>query len=572
MRKVPVVPIIILSVIAAVFIYPLNRPYPNNQVSFADRMAISARFTLATIGDLKALPVDALRDGQACVVLGYHTAGDGGGGTFRWDASSSMAGNGGTIFATSAANGRWIRQFSAMVNVKWFGAYGNGATDDVAALQAAFDYCAENRTIALIPDGTFVHTATLKAACPIRGHSPLTSVLHHTGAGDALNLNAATYYSTFSNFAVSGTTSGRDGITLVNPDDAFGAGDPNASYCQFFNVHSYSHGRHGIHHRMAWATKYTQVKSYDNGALGFYFDTQVGDLGTANGVSCIQCESRHNGQGNTGFGSMAGGVQVSGCASFLWLGGTVESNGAFGFYIGGAPGSQATRSVEIRNVYLEGNGFSAAVGGAFYITGPWMNVSINHCQIAYGADAGNTNYCFNVGASSDGGGFAQEHNVFTTVGAGASVRFYGTAFEADIKTIDTQPSFAAVMTGSVDIPNAIATKLPVNSVNWDTNNNYDYANNHRFQPTVPGYYLINGGFSYFDTKSTNTIAYLYLNGGLWRSGNSGAGSANGSHVTALVYLNGTTDYVELFGYQASGGTVTYTPALGHCYFDGVKVK
>lgn len=55
---------------------------------------------------------------------GYTSAGDGGGGLFNWNPSSTTADNGGTIIAvTGIGTGRWIRQTSAayIVNVLWFG-------------------------------------------------------------------------------------------------------------------------------------------------------------------------------------------------------------------------------------------------------------------------------------------------------------------------------------------------------------------------------------------------------------------------------------------------------------------
>lgn len=73
-------------------------------------------------------------------VLGYYTKGDGGGGTFYWDSTSTEADNGGTIIqATGVTTGRWKRVFSGNVNVKWFGAKGDGITDDYTSIQNAIN-------------------------------------------------------------------------------------------------------------------------------------------------------------------------------------------------------------------------------------------------------------------------------------------------------------------------------------------------------------------------------------------------------------------------------------------------
>jgi len=58
-------------------------------------------------------------------------------GTFWRDASdTTSADNGGTIIV-DASGRRWKRLFDGFVSVKWFGATGDGATDDTAAIQSA---------------------------------------------------------------------------------------------------------------------------------------------------------------------------------------------------------------------------------------------------------------------------------------------------------------------------------------------------------------------------------------------------------------------------------------------------
>ena len=108
-----------------------------------------------TIAALKALTVTY----ATVMVLGYYVAGDGGGGIFRWDGASSAADNGGTIIIPTAApaNGRWIRQVvGGTVNVREFGAKGDGATNDTVAIQAAIDFSVANGMATVAPYGTFI--------------------------------------------------------------------------------------------------------------------------------------------------------------------------------------------------------------------------------------------------------------------------------------------------------------------------------------------------------------------------------------------------------------------------------
>lgn len=103
-------------------------------------------------------------------VLGYHSANDGGGGTFNWDsAADKSTANAGTIIdpSVSLANqgtgvglGCWVRQYSGAGNVKWFGAVGDGASDDTIAIQNALN---ANLPLSDV-EGTFKITNKLTSA------------------------------------------------------------------------------------------------------------------------------------------------------------------------------------------------------------------------------------------------------------------------------------------------------------------------------------------------------------------------------------------------------------------------
>ena len=69
---------------------------------------------------------------------------DGQQGVFIWDNSSTATDDGATVIKPTeiSGGGRWIRDFSGPVNVKWFGAKGDGTSDDTAAFQAAIAYVA----------------------------------------------------------------------------------------------------------------------------------------------------------------------------------------------------------------------------------------------------------------------------------------------------------------------------------------------------------------------------------------------------------------------------------------------
>jgi len=109
-----------------------------------------------SVANLTALRLLAFNAYNAVNMLGYATPGDGGGGVFAWSSTSVAADNGGTVIIPTGQSaqiaGRWVRQYSGPVDVRWFGAVADGATNMAPALQASHDLLpAEGGTISLPP-------------------------------------------------------------------------------------------------------------------------------------------------------------------------------------------------------------------------------------------------------------------------------------------------------------------------------------------------------------------------------------------------------------------------------------
>lgn len=102
----------------------------------------------ATVADLATLK--ALTTRPASVITQYRsTAGDGGGGTWVFrsgDQSANVSADtqsgiwAAPATAPTGASGAWQRQFDGVVHSKWFGAVGDGSTDDTTALNAFFAF------------------------------------------------------------------------------------------------------------------------------------------------------------------------------------------------------------------------------------------------------------------------------------------------------------------------------------------------------------------------------------------------------------------------------------------------
>jgi len=108
--------------------------------------ANAGRFYPATAGvsvpNMAALRAATSGKTDSTVLQGFYAASDWGEGHFDWNAASSVADDGGTVIApTGVATGRWIRRVAGhRISVKWFGAKGDGTTDDRASIQLAVAY------------------------------------------------------------------------------------------------------------------------------------------------------------------------------------------------------------------------------------------------------------------------------------------------------------------------------------------------------------------------------------------------------------------------------------------------
>ena len=138
------------------------------------------------------------------------------------------------------------------------------------------------------------------------------------------------------------------------------------------------------------------------------------------------------------------------------------------------------------------------------------------------------------------------------------------------------PAFSAYAgSGNVSISTNTWTKVALNSEEFDTNNNFDSTTNYRFTPTVAGYYQINGLIGTEGSgATTRTLAMIRKNGGEFKfgddlSGNTHTGSNVG--VNALIYMNGSTDYLELWIYM-TGTSTHYNGTLQRTYFQGYLVR
>lgn len=136
------------------------------------------------------------------------------------------------------------------------------------------------------------------------------------------------------------------------------------------------------------------------------------------------------------------------------------------------------------------------------------------------------------------------------------------------------PAFSAYRGGSnQSITASTNTKVQLNTEEFDTASAFDSTTNYRFTPQVAGYYQISGHLEVDGTAITRCFCMIYKNGSVYKYGNDGVQtSAYKSVVSSLVYLNGSTDYIELYGWANGTSPVFYNANGTVCYLTGVLVR
>ena len=135
----------------------------------------------------------------------------------------------------------------------------------------------------------------------------------------------------------------------------------------------------------------------------------------------------------------------------------------------------------------------------------------------------------------------------------------------------TGPAFSAYASSATSLSTATWTKITFDGEIFDTNSNFASS---RFTPTVAGYYQVSSSWQSSFTSSFGGIAF-YKNGSLHQYGAfisaTPVGVQTGSG--ALIYCNGSTDYIEVYAYQATGSTQNISSASSPLtWFSGSMVR
>ena len=146
---------------------------------------------------------------------------------------------------------------------------------------------------------------------------------------------------------------------------------------------------------------------------------------------------------------------------------------------------------------------------------------------------------------------------------------YGAWIRQPVIIANTAPAFSVYANSNLSVTTATWTKVQLNTEEFDPTSAFDSSTLYRFTPVVPGYYQVNGAVTFAVTTGTQYVCSLYKNGSAFKYGSAntfstGNVSAATSHVSALIYMNGVSDYLELWGY-AVGTSPSFQAGLAATY-------
>lgn len=144
------------------------------------------------------------------------------------------------------------------------------------------------------------------------------------------------------------------------------------------------------------------------------------------------------------------------------------------------------------------------------------------------------------------------------------------------------PAFSAYNSSAQSVANGTWTAVQLQTESFDTASCFNNTSGtvggipaYSFLPNVAGYYQISGNVTIAQTGSYYETVAIYKNGAVDKAGSitfASAGSYPSSNVSAVVYLNGSTDYVTLYVLHAQGSAQNTVNIAANTYFTGALVR
>ena len=149
----------------------------------------------------------------------------------------------------------------------------------------------------------------------------------------------------------------------------------------------------------------------------------------------------------------------------------------------------------------------------------------------------------------------------------------GSVVQADLASgvAGTGPAFSAYRSGDQSVTSGVYTKIAFNAETFDTASCFDSTTNYRFTPNIAGYYQLNCTVSHNGTSVSSAVPAVYKNGSIYQYGPYIQATNANSSISTMLYLNGTTDYVEIYAYQ-TGSVAAWSGNTYSTWFNGHLVR
>lgn len=110
------------------------------------------------------------------------------------------------------------------------------------------------------------------------------------------------------------------------------------------------------------------------------------------------------------------------------------------------------------------------------------------------------------------------------------------------------------------------TKILIDTISFNTESVIDIANS-RIIPNLPGYYVVMGSVGASAVPDGRLVNAMIYKNGVWASYGTiayqGAAGRSSSSVSDLIYMNGTTDYLELFAHNSHSSALALYAGYPH---------
>ena len=171
--------------------------------------------------------------------------------------------------------------------------------------------------------------------------------------------------------------------------------------------------------------------------------------------------------------------------------------------------------------------------------------------------------------TASGSTIEQDGSTILTVDGSGNIDVANNLTVAGSSLIPSVPAFKVNLLNPQTLSTNAWQKVGFDTVVFDTNSNYN-TTTERYTPTVAGYYQ----FSASVGRNTDINLFLvsfYKNGAEDSRGSFGGDYTSAVTVSSLIYMNGTTDYIEVYVYNGSG-TGSIHQQTPRTHFEGVLVS